>query len=336
MQRTEDLADFFIAGAEVAREPTHKSFAELLEHGLQAAENAAAVIFGVPFDLGTQHHIGTYLGPTGVRRAFTKFRPYSVELGFDFSERIRVADVGNISIDDYKTYDETFRRIGLTMEWILGKGAVPIMLGGDDSINFPATMAFARHHSGSVGAVWIDNHYDCFDVYRGDPYHCGCPLRNLLLSASGQVRPENVVHIGSRGYGNSLASASNAKELGFHIRTMEEVDERGAKDVIREAIGLASNGTDSFYVNVDIDCLDVAYGPGTQAPRPGGLTSRELLTMVRELSLGGAGALAVVEVAPPADLVDATSMVAAACVMEMLGAIAARVSQPQPASQPVA
>jgi agmatinase len=324
LQASDEIEGFFISGQEVAREPTHKSFAELLRHGVEEARTSPAVIFGVPFDLGTQHHLGTYLGPIGIRRAFSKFRPYSVELGFDFSHRMRVTDLGNISIDDYKTYDETFRRIGLTMRWILSNGGVPIMLGGDDSINFPAATAFAQHHNGPVGVIWIDNHYDCFDIYRGDPYHCGCPLRNLLVSSKGKVRPENVVHIGSRGYGNSFASASNAKALGFHIRTMDDVEDKGAKAVMREAVALASAGTDSFYVNVDIDSLDIAYGPGSQAPRPGGLTSRELLTMVREAGLGGAGAMAVVEVAPPVDVADATSTVAAACVMEMLGGVASR------------
>lgn len=295
----------------------------MLKHGVEAAREADALIFGVPFDLGTQHHVGTHLGPIGIRQAFSLFRPYSSELGFDFSRVIDVADLGNIAIQDYKVYDETFRRIASVIEWAADNDTVPIMLGGDDSISYPAASAFARKR-GQIGVIWLDAHYDCAESLRGDQLFCGCPLRNLLTKTDGAIRPENVVHIGTRGYANYLATAEGAKSLGFEIRTVEDVIEKGIRAAIREAVEIAGRGTDGFWVNLDIDVLDSAHGPGTQSPRPGGFSSRELLTMVREASLGGAGGMSLVEVAPPRDIANTTQMTAASAVMEFLGGIAAR------------
>jgi agmatinase len=93
---------------------------------------------------------------------------------------------------------------------------------------------------------------------------------------------------------------------------------------MRDAVERASNGTDAVWVAFDVDALDAAYAPGTQLPRPGGLTSREVLRMVREASLGGANGFSVVEVAPPMDRDHLTSMVAAASILEFVGGIASR------------
>jgi agmatinase len=319
----ENLQQVLVSGTQIARDPLRTSFADAIDVGLDQVADARAVIFGVPFDLGTQHHVGTYLGPVGVRRAFGQFRPYSVELGIDFIDHIKVADIGNISVQDYKTYEETFERIDAVVSWIAEQDKLPIMIGGDDSVTFPAVRAFARRYE-HMGLLWLDAHFDCAESFRGDTSHCGCPLRNLITRTEGVISPENVVHIGSRSYANYAATSTNARDLGFVIRTAEDVEEHGPRVIIQDALDIVTQGTDAFWLAVDIDVLDAVHAPGTQAPRPGGLTSRELLTMVREAGMRGAAGLSVVEVAPPRDIADMTSTVAAATVMELLGAVAAR------------
>lgn len=317
------LSEILVSGSHIANDPMRASFADVVTHDLAGVVDADAVIFGAPFDLGTQHHVGTYLGPVGVRQAFSSFRPYSVELGLDFAEHLKVADIGNIAVQDYKSYEPTLDHIRSITEWIAGQGKVPILIGGDDSTSFPAIDAFARQH-GSIGLLWLDAHFDCSSGFRGDTSHCGTPLGNLMRHTSDYVDPGNVVHIGSRTYANYGETSRNAREFGFAIRTAEDVGERGAKEVIREALEIVTEGTESFWVALDIDVLDAIYAPGTQAPRPGGLSSRELLTFVREASLAGAGGMDLVEVAPPRDIGNVTCMTAAACIMEMLGGLAAR------------
>lgn len=309
-----------------ADEPLHASFREKRRRGIAGLKDAQVAIFGVPFDAGTYKHYGVHEGPMGIRRAMEGFRTYSIELGIDFEDVLAVADLGNIAVPNWRDYDETFNRIDRVMRTLLEAGKFPLMLGGDHSISFPAIRAFAEHHAKPVGLIWIDNHYDTMEPFRGDPLFCGCPLRNVLVSVGRLVRPENVVHIGSRGFGNSAASARNARELGFHIVTMSEIDERGPVEVMRRAVEIASDGTEAFYVSVDIDSADVIYAPATQSPRPGGLTSRELMTLVREASAGGASAVDVVEVAPAIDWVGATCLLAAECVLEAIGGYASRLS----------
>jgi agmatinase len=319
-----ELKRFLVDEELTADEPLHASFREKRLRGVEAAAGADAVIFGVPFDAGTYKRFGVQEGPMGIRRALEGFRTYSIELGIDFQDVLTVADIGNIAVQDWNDYGETFEHIASVMTTLLAHEQMPIMLGGDHSISYPAIRAFAEHHGEPVGVIWIDNHYDTMEPFRGDPLFCGCPLRNVLTSLGGLVRPENVVHIGSRGYGNSASSARNARELGFHIVRMTEVDAHGAAEIMRRAVERASDGTKAFYVTVDIDSADVLYAPATQSPRPGGFTSRELMTLVREASVGGAAAVDVVEVAPAIDPGGVTALLAAECVLEAIGGLAAR------------
>jgi agmatinase len=322
--RYAELAGLLVDEELTAAEPHHASFRETRLRGVDKAGEADVVIFGVPFDAGTYKRFGVQEGPMGIRRALEGFRTYSIELGIDFEDILSVADIGNLDVQNWNDYADTFENIGRVLKTVLSQGQLPIMLGGDHSISYPAIRAFAEHHDAPVGLIWIDNHYDTMEPFRGDPYFCGCPLRNVITSLPDLVRPANVVHIGSRGYGNSASSARNARDLGFHIVPMSEVDAHGPAEVIKRAVELASDGTTAFYVTVDIDSADVLYAPATQSPRPGGLTSRELMTLVREASLGGATAFDVVEVAPAIDPGGVTALLAAECVLEAIGGFAAR------------
>jgi len=319
-----ELAGLLVDEELTANEPLHASFREKRRRGLDAAAEADVVMFGVPFDAGTYKRFGVQEGPMGIRRALEGFRTYSIELGIDFDDVLTVADIGNLDVQDWNSYTDTFENIGRVMRTLLADGRMPIMLGGDHSISYPAIRAFAEHHAKPIGLIWLDNHYDTMEPFRGDPLFCGCPLRNVITSLPELVRPRNVVHIGSRGFGNSASSARNARELGFHILTIGEMEERGVAATMRHAVELATDGTEAFYVTVDIDSADALYAPATQSPRPGGFTSRELMTLVREASLGGAAAADVVEVAPAIDLGGVTALLAAECVLEVIGGRAAR------------
>jgi agmatinase len=319
-----ELAGILVDEELTANEPVHASFREKRRRGLGAAAEADVVIFGVPFDAGTYKRFGVQEGPMGIRRALEGFRTYSIELGVDFDEVLTVADIGNLDVQNWNSYTDTFENIGRVIRSVLVDGRMPIMLGGDHSISYPAIRAFAEHHAKPVGLIWLDNHYDTMEPFRGDPLFCGCPLRNVITSRPELVRPQNVVHIGSRGFGNSASSARNARELGFHIITIAEMEEIGVAATMQRAVDLATDGTEAFYVTVDIDSADVLYAPATQSPRPGGFTSRELMTLVREASLGGAAAVDVVEVAPAIDPGGVTALLAAECVLEAIGGAAAR------------
>jgi arginase family enzyme len=264
----------------------------------------------------------------GVRAAFNYFRTYSVELGFDFADRLKVADIGNVEINEWRRYDEAFAGIERIVGALTRANKVPLMLGGDHSVAYPAIRTFAEESPGRIGLIWIDNHYDAWEPFRGDPFHCGTPLRNLLTSVPDKLSGANVVHIGSRGFGNSAASARAAAELGVNIVPMGVIDRLGAVTVAEQAMEKAWDGTSAVYLTADLDAADVVYAPGTQSSRPGGLTAREMMTLVRECAVRGVGAFDVVECAPRADVSEVTAMLGAELVLEAIGGVAASRGKP--------
>jgi len=319
------LAPLLVPGDRGAEETVHISFAARRLNTLADATKADIVIFGVPFDGGTHTHVGTDKGPMGVREAFSLFRTYSADLGFDFADVVSVADVGNVAINEWRRYDEMLGGVTALVSAITTAEKVPIMIGGDHSIAYPAVKAFAETTDSPIGLVWIDNHFDAWPPFRGDPLHCGCPLAHLVKSLPEHLAARNVVHIGSRGYGNSAVSARQVAELGVNVVPVSEVERSGAIEVSRRAMELAWDGTAAVYVSMDLDAADLVYAPGTQSSRPGGLTAREMMTLARECALRGARGFDVVECAPQADVSGATAALAAELVLEAIGGVAARI-----------
>lgn len=317
------LGNLLITPDRSAPEHVHISFHDRRITDLDAAGSADVIIFGVPFDGGTHTHVGTDFGPMGVRSAFSQFRTYSADLGLDFAEVLTVADVGNVTINEWRKYDEMLHGVSTLVSMIASAGKIPIMLGGDHSVAYPAVKAFAEAVDGRIGLVWIDNHFDAWPPFRGDPFHCGCPLRHLVESLPEQLHAENVVHIGSRGFGNSATSARAVAELGVNTVPVSRVETMGACAVAECAMGRAWAGTEAVYVSIDLDAADLVFAPGTQSSRPGGLTSREMMTLVRECARRGATAFDVVECAPQADVARITAMLGAELVLEAIGGVAA-------------
>jgi agmatinase len=301
----------------------HASFRELCPLGVEAAADAEAILVGVPFDVGTNKRFGTYEGPMRIREAFSGFRSFSLELGLDILEHLRVADIGNINVSDWRDYADTFAKLDAVLSWSYAASKLPVVMGGDHSLAYRTIRSFAAAAASDIGLIWIDNHFDCWAPFQGDPFFCGCPLRQSILDEP-RLDPSRVVHIGARGFSNSAASARNAFELGFRWISAEELRRRGVDDVVAEALSIAFAGTGRVYLSVDVDVADVTFAPGTQSPRPGGLASWELMPMVRALGLAGCGGLDVVEVASAPDIANFTALLAAELILEFLGGLAAR------------
>jgi agmatinase len=260
-----------------------------------------------------------------IRKAFAGFRSFSLELGIDILEHLKVADIGNVNVTDWRDYADTFDKLQKLLGWTYGASKLPIVMGGDHSLGYPTVRSFAAAAGESIGLIWVDNHFDCWAPFYGDPYFCGCPLRQVILDEP-RLDPSRVVHIGARGFSNSAASARNAFELGFRWISAEEFRRRGVEAVAAEAISVAFAGTDHVYLSVDVDVADVTFAPGTQSPRPGGLASWELMPLVRTFALAGCGGCDVVEVASVPDVADFTALLAAELILEFLGGRAGRMA----------
>jgi formimidoylglutamase len=317
-----DVANYLFPYGKYFADPRHPSFWDSVL-GPQDVDKADAVLIGVPFDGGTQRHVGMHLGPQGIRKGMAYFRNFSVELEIEMGNYPKLADIGDIDCDLH-SYERTFERLDQVLGAVVDAGLVPICLGGDHSITYQAMKTLCARTGKRTGLLWFDTHPDTFTDYRGDRYHCGCPLYYILTEFGNYIRPENVVQIGLHGFFNSANTYQNAKKLGYHIVGAEEVHMRGIDAVMKEALTQASDGTEQFYVTIDIDVLDAIYAPGTQVPTPGGLTSSQLFKAIRMAAIHGCRAMDVCEVAPAVDIADITVKTAGSLVLEFLAGMAYR------------
>jgi len=278
-------------------------------------------LLGIPFEGLTYNPVGGRGGPEGLRNLLGFYRPYSPELGIDFSEIVKISDLGNIDVEPL-SYEETFKRTHHVLTEILKKEWIPIIFGGSHSITEGTLKAFSDFHNRNIGVLWLDSHPDTMDEYHGDRHYCGCPL--LRLVEGGYVKPQNVVHIGLRSFHHSRASLEKAKEVGLDMILMEDARKNGIDRTLKEALAKVKNGTKAFYTTMDTDAIEGAFVPGTQAPCPGGFMPYEIMKVIRDVSVAGSAAFDIVEYAPSLDVRDMTGLLLAELVLEMIAGVAYR------------
>ena len=273
-------------------------------------------VVGVPFDGGTSYRPGARFGPAAVRQGSRLLRPYNPAgeaLPFELAQ---VVDAGDIACTPFSPHDAV-DQIESAATALLSGGGRLVAVGGDHTVALPLLRATAGRH-GPLALVHFDAHLDTWDTYFGERFTHGTPFRraweeDLLL-------PDRCVHVGLRGPLYSAADLTDDAGMGFAQITTDEVAARGVTAVagaIRERIGNAP-----VYVSVDIDVLDPAHAPGTGTPEAGGLTSRELLALIRGLEPAGIVGGDVVEVSPAYDHAEITAIAASHVLYEILTVMA--------------
>jgi agmatinase len=275
-----------------------------------------ACFIGVPFDIGTSNRSGARFGPRQIRAESCLLRPYNMGTRAAPFDALAVADIGDVAINPYNLAD-SMRIITEHYTRVLAAGCKPLTLGGDHTIALPLLRAVNAVH-GPVAVVHFDAHLDTWDTYFGAPVTHGTPFRRAAeekLFLDGHS-----LHVGVRGPIYAASDLTDDAELGFRSVTAMELERIGVDGVvgrIRERAGGAP-----LYLSIDIDVLDPAHAPGTGTPEAGGLTSRELLGILRGLAgmpLVGAD---VVEVAPAYDHAEMTTVAAAHVCYELLALLA--------------
>lgn len=283
---------------------------------LDQVAHADVTVIGVPFDTGVSYRPGARFAPSAVREASRLLRPYNPGLDVSPFERLQVADGGDIAVNPF--------HIGEAIETIEGAaselqqdGTRLVTIGGDHTIALPLLRAAARIH-GPVALLHFDAHLDTWDTYFGEPYTHGTPFRRAV--EDGILDTEAISHVGTRGPLYGKKDLEDDRRLGFGIVTSSDVMRRGVDetvDALRQRIG-----SRPLYVSIDIDVLDPAHAPGTGTPEAGGMTSRELLEILRGLrGLNIIGA-DVVEVAPAYDHADITSVAASHLAYDLVSLMA--------------
>jgi agmatinase len=276
-------------------------------------------IVGAPLDDLVSDRPGARFGPRAIRAASCPPGPH-LEAGIDAFAALRVVDFGDAPVVPAAPLGSLDALEALVGQ-VVGAGAVPVILGGDHSIAEPDVRAVAARH-GPVGLIHLDTHTDTgTEVFGAERSH-GTPMYRLV--EQGHVDPGRYVQIGLRGYWPGPAEFGWQAERGITSLFAHDVRRLGAAEVARRAveIGSASRGDRAF----DIVELSVAAASGKETPEPGGLTSAEVLELLRLVGAGvdvvGAD---VVEVIPSAvGSADVTALVADRIVREALTGIALR------------
>lgn len=273
-------------------------------------------ILGVPYDSATSHRSGTRFGPRKIREMSLLLWGYNTTLGVKPLDHLKLVDYGDVSIIP-TSITHTMQAITATASEIISAGTTLITLGGDHSIALPLLRAHAQKY-GPLSVVHIDAHIDTWEAeFEAVPYSHGTPFRYALQE--GLIRKDGYVQIGIRGPVSGVYDYEDARALGAHIITIHDVMEKGIAAVLEDTLPRLSG---PVYVTVDIDSADPAFAPGTGTPEVGGLTSYQLLQLVRGLRSLDLIGFDLVEVSPPFDHGDITSVLAANIVFEYLSMLA--------------
>src|SRR5579863_8427347 len=293
-------------------------------------------IIGAPMDLGAGRR-GVDMGPSALRLAGLNDKLTS--LGYE------VEDLGNVMVDQPETSPagpaearylpqiaHTCERLAEKVEKAASDGRVPLVLGGDHSVAIGTVSGMSRHFRRAqlkTGLIWIDAHADMNTPgtspsgnVHGMPLACciGLGLRELthIGGSAPQVEPTSVALIGLRSVDD--VERFNVRGAGVHPFTMRDIDERGLRAVISEAIDIVTAGTAGFHLSFDMDAVDPREAPGVGTPVRGGITYREAhLAMELIGDSGRMTSLEIVEVNPVLDEANRTALLAVELATSALG-----------------
>jgi len=284
--------------------------------------SADAVVIGVPFDSGVTYRPGARFGPAHIRESSRLLRPYNPALEVSPFASLQVVDAGDLAVNPFDIA-EAITSVERGARGLLERAPHLLTLGGDHTIALPLLRAFAAAH-GPVAVVHFDAHLDTWDTYFGAAYTHGTPFRRA--SEEGLIDREGCIHVGIRGPLFSDTDLADDADVGFRVVAASEADHLGVAgmaDLVAERVGARP-----VYVSVDIDVLDPAHAPGTGTPEAGGLTSRELLGILRTFSSLHLIGADIVEVAPSYDHAQITGIAAAHVGYELLSALALSPQRP--------
>jgi len=269
-------------------------------------------MIGVPCDLGVTNRAGARHGPREIRNQSSLMRAYNLSTRIEPYEIARIADVGDVPIDNLYDLDEAIRDIEAYYREVRASGVMPLSAGGDHSITYPILKGLGGDEPFAL--VHIDAHTDTWPEFYGSKFHHGAPFR--LATEEGVIDPTKTIQIGIRGGQNTWAGLNYSYDKGMRVVEMDEFTDLGVGAVIEEARRVV--GDAPTYISFDVDGIDPAYAPGTGTPEIGGITTVEALRLLRGLRglnlIGGD----VVEVAPPFDPTGNTALVGASLMFEIL------------------
>ena len=282
-----------------------------------SAIDADVAILGAPFDFGTQWRPGARFGPRAIREASTLFA-FGHAGAYDHEDDVtylgkgtRIVDIGDADIVHTDT-ERSHANIETGVRAILDAGALPVVLGGDHSVNIPCVRAFADR--GPIHILQIDAHLDFVDERHGVRHGHGNPMRRAAeqdhVTGLSQLGIRNVSSTAKDGYADALA-------MGSDILSVRQCRALGTEALLDRIPAVAN-----IYLTIDIDGFDPSIAPGTGTPSHGGFLYYEVLELLaavakRQRIVG----IDLVEVAPDYDQTGSTAILAAQLLLNVIGRI---------------
>ncbi|MFN7903843.1 MAG: agmatinase [Pseudobdellovibrionaceae bacterium] len=299
-----------LSGREFPRFSAMKTFFRLPYVEMQNDYDVA--LFGIPFDGGTSYRPGARFAPSAVREASSLGRGYHWSRDVNFFERMRVADIGDcqtVPID----LNQTYEKIESFVTELLTLNKRFISVGGDHSTTLPVLRALRKKYQKPLAFIHFDAHLDTYPAAWGCEYHHGSFARHAV--EEGLVDPKKMIQIGIRG---PLASKDDLKFVQQHGITVKTMDDIRDVDLAHFIQSLPVFDQTPTYLSFDVDCLDPAYAPGTGTPVPGGMTTYEAQRILRSFKVPHFVGGDVVEICPPFDQSQITSLVGVDVMFEMM------------------
>lgn len=268
---------------------------------IKVSDDYEFAIIGIPFDEKSTFLKGPARAPLAIRKASSSAAINAcTELGADLKKDTVLVDLGDVRVAGSDL--EIFSRVEAKIKEVLDKQAKPVVLGGDHSVSYSVIKALSSEFA-SLDILHFDAHPDLYDEYNEDPYSHACTFARVL--EHGLV--DDLVQVGIRAA--TPQQRKKAEEHGVKMVEMKDI-----QDMPRLKF------SNPVYMSFDIDVLDPAFAPGVSHCEPGGLSTRQLLSIVHALDADIVG-MDVVEVNPEKDVSGITAAAAVKIVMEVIGKI---------------
>lgn len=277
---------------------------------------ADIAVLGAPFDAGSQFRSGARMGPRGIREASTLFSfghggayDHEDDITYLPADTTGIVDIGDADIIHTDTM-QSHANIEFGVKKILEAKAIPVVLGGDHSVNIPCINAFRNEDP--IHIIQIDAHLDFVNERHGVRFGHGNPMYRAsekeYVSGMTQIGIRNVSSTAREGY-------IDAKERGSKIFSVRQFRKMGISQILNT---IPKNIR--YYLTIDIDAFDPSIASGTGTPSHGGFYYYEILELIDGLTKqGNIAGLDLVEVAPDYDITNSTSTLAAQLLMNIMG-----------------
>ncbi len=309
-----DAADL-LDGLRAAPDPRDPRAPALLQPWREGEPlDGRTVVMGFPYDGGIPSRPGARFGPRAIRDALASFGSWDGERDVP-----PVLDLGDVSLPGMNGAD-AHARIEDAARRVFAAGARPVFLGGDHGCtgSILRGLAAARPQTG-LALINVDAHLDVREYDDEGHLSSGTPFRRGMETPI--LDGGHIAMIGIRRFANSQYYMDFATEQGIRVSPVEDVQTHGAMKVAKGALYRATEGADALYLSIDMDAADAAYAPGVSAPGTGGLTSREMIDIVRTVAIDPRLVAAdIMETSPPYDQDGRTARLAARLLLEILAA----------------